>query len=410
MHAGLQDGPPFSIPQCCALGNDSAMNSTSPPAKSQGVKKPSRGSKNPYPAHSPRFWHGMTWGAWLALIFRHRLRIHPVRWPMAFLITLITPFNTVVGGLQTLIYGRRIGETEFTEPPVFIIGHWRSGTTLLHELMSLDDRFGSPSTYQCFAPKHFLLTEWFMTRFMGWLVPKQRPMDNMAAGWAKPQEDEFALLTLNAPTPYFRMAFPNDPPPYMELLNMQGVSERDLTRFEHAIVGFAQAITYRYGKRLLFKSPPHTGRVETLSRLFPGAKFIHITRNPYEIYSSTVKLWESLDDVQGLQRPRHEYLNEYVFECFERMYAGFEDQRTRLPAGHVVDLAYEDLVADPIKHVERIYSTLALGDFEPLRSKLEAFVASQKDYQTNRHQVEPALREQIHSRWSRYFERYGYAP
>jgi omega-hydroxy-beta-dihydromenaquinone-9 sulfotransferase len=351
----------------------------------------------------------MTWGAWLALIFSHSLRIHPLRWPMAFLITLITPFNSVMGAVQSLLYGRKIAETELPEPPVFIIGHWRSGTTYLHELMSLDDRFGSPTTYQCFAPKHFLLTEWFMVNFMGWLVPKQRPMDNMAAGWSNPQEDEFALLVLNAPTPYFRMAFPNDPPPHMELLNMQGVAPEKLKRFEQAIVGFAKLITYRYGKRLLFKSPPHTGRIETLARLFPGAKFIHITRHPYAVFPSTQKLWESLDDVQGLQRPRHERLDEYVFDCFERMYAGFEDQRQRLPMENIVDVRYEDLVQDPVGHVHSLYEKLGLGDFDSVRAKLEEFVVRQKDYKTNQHELEPELQSEIRGRWSGYFEKYGYA-
>jgi omega-hydroxy-beta-dihydromenaquinone-9 sulfotransferase len=378
------------------------------PSDQSEPKRKHSGAKNPYPAYSPRFWHGMTLGAWLALIFRHQLRIHPIRWPMALLITLITPFNSVMNAVQRLIYGRRLDETTFAAPPVFIVGHWRSGTTWLHELMSLDERFGSPTTYQCFAPGHFLLTEWFMTRFMSWLVPKQRPMDNMEASWQAPQEDEFALLTLNAPTPYFRMAFPNDPPPYLEMLDMQGVAAGDLRRFEQALTGFARLITHHTGKRLLFKSPPHTGRIETLARLFPGAKFIHITRDPYAIYSSTQRLWESLDDVQGLQRPRHEHLDEYVFDCLIRMYRGFEDQRTRLDSASIVDLKYEDLVQDPVEHVRKLYERLELGDFKPVRGKLEAAVAEKQGYKTNKHELKPSLKEEVRKRWAQYFEKYGY--
>jgi hypothetical protein len=385
------------------------MAPPSAPSTTNSQRKQPRGAKNAYPWYSPRFWHGMTWGAWMSLIFRHRLRIHPIRWAMAFLITLITPFNSIMGAVQSLIYGRRIRETQLAAPPVFIVGHWRSGTTYLHELMSLDDRFGSPTTYQCFAPLHFLLTEWFMTTFLFWLVPKQRPMDNMAASWAAPQEDEFALLTLNAPTPYFRMAFPNDPPPHMELLNMQGVSPQDQSRFEAVLSHFARLITFRYGKRLLFKSPPHTGRLETLSRLFPGAKFIHITRDPYAIFSSTRKLWESLDDVQGLQRPRHEHLDEYIYDCYERMYGGFFDQRTRVDSESVVDLKYEDLVQDPVGHVQALYERLGLGDFSPVRDKLVQYAAGKKDYKTNRHELEPELKTAIRLRWSEYFDRFGYA-
>jgi hypothetical protein len=233
-------------------------------------------------------------------------------------------------------------------------------------------------------------------------------MDNMAAGWSRPQEDEFALLTLGAPTPYLRMAFPNDGPVCMEFLDMQGCSEADQSRFEQALTYFAKLISYKTEKRLLFKSPPHTGRVELLSRLFPGAKFIHITRNPYSLFPSTVRLWESLDDVQSLQWPKHEGLDEYVFECLTRMYRGFEDQRQRLDPANIIDLRYEDLVADPVGEVERIYSRLSLGYFEPVREKLTAFVGEQKDYQTNKHSLDPALQDRIRERWAGYFERYGY--
>jgi hypothetical protein len=373
------------------------------------VSKKKVGAKNAYPLHAPRFWHGMTWVAWLQLIARHRFRIHPFRWPMALAITCITPFNTVMGSLQSLLYGNQIQKQPIEQPPVFIIGHWRSGTTYLHELMSLDDRFGSPTTYQCFAPKHFLLTEWLIAKYMGFLIPKQRPMDNMAAGWERPQEDEFALLALNAPTPYFRIAFPNDPPPFMNFLDMQEVASAELARFKAALEYFVKLVTFRTGKRLLLKSPPHTGRIAVLSRMFPGAKFVHITRDPHAIFSSTKKLWESLDDVQGLQLPHHRELEEYVFSALERMYAGFVQQSSILNAENFYQLRYEDLVADPAKHVGEIYQQLQLGDYANLREKIVQFAGTQKDYQTNRHELPEELKSKIRQRWNVYFERFGYA-
>jgi hypothetical protein len=204
------------------------------------------------------------------------------------------------------------------------------------------------------------------------------------------------------------MAFPNDGPVHMEFLDMQGCSAVDLARFEQAMLHFAKLITYKTGKRLLFKSPPHTGRIEVLSRLFPGAKFIHITRNPDSLFPSTVRLWKSLDDVQALQYPKHEGVEEYVFECLTRMYRGFEEQRPKIDPANIVDLRYEDLVADPVGKVAEIYQQLDLGDFEPVRDKLAAFVGEQKDYQTNKHSLDPALREKIRERWAGYCERYGY--
>jgi omega-hydroxy-beta-dihydromenaquinone-9 sulfotransferase len=375
----------------------------------QQITKPAKLDANPYPWFSPRFWHGMRPGAWWALMYRHGFRIHPIRWPMAFLISLITPFNSVMGAVQRLVHGRKIEATELKEPPVFIIGHWRSGTTYLHELMHLDERFVSPTTYQCFAPHHCLLTEWLMTHLGAWLMPKQRPMDNMAAGWSRPQEDEFALLTLGAPTPYLRMAFPNEEPPYREFFDMRDCSEADLRKFEKAIVYFVKLLTFAKSKRVLLKSPPHTGRIEVLSRLFPGAKFIHIVRHPFALFPSTMRLWQSLDEVQGLQMPRGQGMDEYVFDCLTRIYAGFEEQRERLPAGSIYEIRYEDLVHDPVAEVAKMYQKLELGDFQTVREKMAEFVAEQKDYKPNKHHIEKSLKDKIHERWAAYFERYGYA-
>jgi hypothetical protein len=370
--------------------------------------KPAKLKANPYPWYSPRFWHGMRPGAWWKLCAAHGFRIHPIRWPMAFMIGLITPINSMLGVAQRVCYGSSIDKTEIKEPPVFIIGHWRSGTTYLHELMHLDERFISPTTYQCFAPHHFLVSEWLIARFGGFLMPKQRPMDNVAAGWYRPQEDEFALLTLGAPTPYLRMAFPNHPPPYHEFLDMQGCQPEDLRRFEQALGHFVRLLTYAGNKRVLLKSPPHTGRVEVLAKLFPGARFVHIVRNPYALYASTVRLWKSLDAVQSLQMPHGRGLEEYVFDCLTRMYSGFEAQRQRVPPGSIYDVRYEDLVANPVAEVNKIYDELGLGDFGSTRERIAAFAGEQKDYQANKHELDDAARSQIRERWASYFERYGY--
>jgi omega-hydroxy-beta-dihydromenaquinone-9 sulfotransferase len=364
---------------------------------------------NPYPWYSPRFWHGMRPLVWWKLCAEHGFRIHPIRWPMAFLIGLITPFNSVMGAAQRLRYGRKIEATEIEHPPVFIIGHWRSGTTYLHELMHLDERFVSPTTYQCFAPHHCLLTEGLMNTLGSWLIPKLRPMDNMAAGWDRPQEDEFALLTLGVPTPYLRMAFPNDPPPCCEFLNMQGCKPEDLARFERAIVRFVKLLTFAAEKRVLLKSPPHTGRVEVLARLFPGAKFIHIVRHPFALFPSTMRLWQSLDEVQGLQMPRGRGLEEYVFDCLTRMYRGFEDQRKRLDPAAIYDVRYEDLVADPFTEIGKMYKRLDLGAYSFVSGKIMEAVEAQKDYKPNKHKMDDALKARIRQRWAAYFDRYGYA-
>lgn len=363
---------------------------------------------NTYPFWSPRFWHGMRLGDWSRLLWRNRFRINPIRMPMAAIITGCAGFNSTMALIQRGIYGRRIAATEVKQPPVFIIGHWRSGTTYLHELLVRDDRFAFPTTYECFVPHHFLITGRVLPSLVWFLMPPKRPMDNMSAGFGHPQEDEFALCTLGAPTPYLRMAFPNDPPPYNEMLDMEGVSNDDLRRFEQAMKYFLQVLTFSKQKRLVLKSPPHTGRIEVLARLFPGARFIHIVRDPYALFSSTMRLWKSLDPAQAFQIPRHAHLEEYVFTCFERMYRGFERQRSLLEPDQLCDVRYEDLVRDPLGETRLVYEKLDLGDFDAVRPKLEEYVKQQKNYRVNQHDLDPELARQVAERWAGYFERYGY--
>ena len=127
------------------------------------------------------------------------------------------------------------------------------------------------------------------------------------------------------------------------------------------------------------------------------------------MFASTVRLWKSLEQVQAFQIPRHDDLEEYVFTCLERMYEGFHRQREQLNPSQIYDIRYEQLAQDPIGQIELVYKHLELGDFEPVRPKLEAYVESQSGYQTNRHDIEPDLSRRIADRWSNYIERYGYS-
>jgi len=382
------------------------MSKTDEKAKSTDTRK---SPVHTYPAWSPRFWHGMLFGDWLRLLARNRFRIHPVRWGLACTVTGCTVLNSALRIRQQLFYGRKIPKTEIEDPPIFIIGHWRSGTTYLHELMVRDDRFGYPTTYECFAPRHFLTSSWSIPRLVGFLLPRTRPMDNMSAGFDLPQEDEFALANMGCPTPYWRLAFPNEPPCYMELLDMEGVSDEVLSRWKRDLIWFIRALTLRKKKPLILKSPPHTGRIKILSELFPGSRFVHMTRNPDTLFASTRRLWPSLEVAQGLQVPRSEYLDEYIFDCFERMYRGFEKQRGAIDPDRICDVRYEDLVRDPIGQLEAIYEKLGLGDFESIRPKIEAHVSSKKDYKPNRHtELEPEIKAELQRRWAGYYEKYGY--
>ncbi len=377
------------------------------PRKKSATKSP---LVNSYPFYSPRFWNGLRAGDYLRRLGKHRFRIHPIRFVMTGLIFCCTVINTVLASLQHLIYARKIAETKLVKPPIFVVGHWRSGTTYLHEILCQDKRLAFSSTYDCFVPHHFLVSRWCLGPLMRWLVPPQRPMDNMKAGAGFPQEDEFALCSLNAPTPYWRIAFCNDPPPYVDLLNFDKSDPKVVEEVRQTFTKFYKTLTLRDQKQLILKSPPHTGRIETLAKWYPGAKFIHISRHPHQVIPSTVRLWKSLDYVQSFQIPKYseEELLDYVFECFDVMYEGYCRAAESMDPNQLIEVKYEDLVSQPLSVVESIYSQLELNDFEECRTAVTELLAGRRDYQANTKEIDTELRDLIDNHCSQYMDRFGY--
>ncbi len=371
---------------------------------------PGQDAPHAYPWWSPRFWHGMPLHVWWGLVAEHGGKIQPLKLGLAATVSAAAIFNSVAEPLSDARYRRRLRQPPKTPPPVFILGHWRSGTTLLHELMMLDERFCCPSTYQCFAPGHFLLTETLLTRALAWVMPAKRPMDNVAAGWSRPQEDEFALANMGAPSPYRRMAFPATSTNAPVALDLTKLPADDLARWKSAMRRFLARLAVRDPRRPILKSPPHTARMGILADMFPGARFLHVVRDPFVVFPSTVRLWRSLDEVQGFQVDRGERLEEYVFACFEEMYAAFERDRPQLAAGQLHEVRYEDLVRDPVGKLAEAYDALQLGDFATLQPTLEDHARSRQmtKYRTNTYRHEPRLVSEIARRWQPFIERYGY--
>ncbi|MDR1962643.1 MAG: sulfotransferase [Planctomycetaceae bacterium] len=359
----------------------------------------------------PRFWDGMTIRAWLRLLKSGRFRVAPIRWGMVFIVTaLAVTFNSPCAAAQKLCYGTRIRRTDLAEPPVFIIGHWRSGTTLLHEYLIRDSRFTFADTYACFAPEHFIVSRYLLRPIAALLMPKKRPIDNMEAGFDRPQEDEFALTSMGLPSPYRNLIFPNNIPGIdLEYLTLRHLSEEQRQEWLDGLDIFLKSLTYLSpGKRIILKSPPHTGRIRTILQRYPEAKFVHIHRNPYSIFPSTYNLWMRLARDEGVQRPSGIGMEDYIFNTLNTMYESLEADLEILKPNQFCDIAFKELTGEPIKTLETIYQSLQLDGFETVRPVFEEFAATQKSYQKNQFDLNPETKEQIAIRWHHYFERYGY--
>ena len=72
---------------------------------------------------------------------------------------------------------------------------------------------------------------------------------------------------------------------YDKYLTFREASLDEIARWQSALKWFVQKLAYSKGNRpLVLKSPAHTGRVRLLLEAFPEARFIHIHRNPYDVF------------------------------------------------------------------------------------------------------------------------------
>lgn len=374
------------------------------------MAQPQPAQSNPPPVswQTGVIWMGCGFGALWRLLAAHRFRLPWSSLPACACDLSCAAFNSTLGGLQDLLWARTLNRIDLPDDPLFVLGHWRSGTTLLHELLALDPRHRCPTNYECFVPRHFLISQRWLKPCIRFLLPKNRIADSMPVEWELPQEDEFALLALGALSPYLSIAFPNEPAQFGEYYALDGLSPDELARWQETLTRFLRQLLWNRPGRLVLKSPPHTFRLAVLERLFPRARYLHIVRDPYAVFASTVKLWKSLFAAQSYQKPTYACLEDRVLETFCRMYARFEAARPGIDPHRICDVRYEDLIRDPSGQMQQVYERLELGDFASVSDAVAAYFGQRADYRPSRYQLAPAHQAAVSERWLPLMRPYGY--
>ena len=170
---------------------------------------------------------------------------------------------------------------------------------------------------------------------------------------------------------------------YGRYLTFRDAHPAETAAWSAALLYFLKALTLKTGRPLILKSPPHTARIRLLLGLFPDARFIHIRRDPYVVFVSTVGLLKVVRPVFRLQRGPRRSMIEDVLRTYRTMYdavlrrlfarASRPTRRSRL----------EELERDPIGQVRSIYDRLSLGSFGTFLPSLNSYLSSIAGYRKN---------------------------
>lgn len=330
--------------------------------------------------------------------------------PRAFLISLLSAGGGIVRAKERKWFEQKIEPLPLTEDPIFVIGHWRSGTTFLHTLMSQDDRLGYISNYQSWLPEQSLKIRPIPRQIFQHSLPTKRPMDNMALTLDSPQEEEYSLGNLGMFGFYQGWSFPRKMSAYFDRsVLFEGVTPGYIEQWKKAYLRIIKLAAHKnQGKRLILKNPANTARIKVLLELFPDAKFIHIYRNPYVVYPSTQNLYRKLLPIHTFQSFGEPEMGDNVLDFYQKLMQRFFETQSLIRPQNLIEVKYEDLEANPVGEVAKIYSQFGLA-FEPMKTQLEEYWAAQPHYAKNQYRFEPEDVEKVSRHCQLTIDRWGYA-
>jgi hypothetical protein len=359
-------------------------------------------------ACGPGVLAGVTAGDWLRLLRENRFAIDSPYLLRAASITWAALTNSLFRRYEDWRFGPALKDV-VVQPPLFVLGHWRSGTTHLHYLLGCDRRFAFANFYQSCYPHTFLSTERHFSGPQAFLLPKRRPYDDVRTDLKVPQEDEFALAVSCFRSPYLAGVFPRRAGHYDQFLTFRHASRRDVEAWKAALLTLLRKLTLKYGKPLVLKSPAHTARIKLLLEVFPGAKFVHIRRDPYAVFRSMLHTYATGLPWGRLQRTDRFDWTGRMIRQYRELYDAYFEERALIPAGHFHDVCYEELERNPVGEVRKIYEALSLPDFAAVEPDLRRYLDSLSAYRKNVFEpLPPDQRRRIAAEWRRSFEEWGY--
>jgi omega-hydroxy-beta-dihydromenaquinone-9 sulfotransferase len=319
-------------------------------------------------------------------------------------------WSSVFSRVEMLKYGRILGDHPVPADPIFIIGHWRTGSTFLHQLMAQDPQLTTPTLFQVAQPDSFLTAYHYYKPLFKSVVSKHRPMDMVRLGMNEPQEDEYAIYRMTRGSPLEKLVFPEKDKYFLTGVASFLPSEKHMPEWERKVVQFFRKIHFQTGKRIVSKNPFNSLRTDTLIKLFPGARFIHIVRNPYDSVPSTIHMWSIVQRQNALNHNMRRPLAGEVCDVMNFMTAQVDERLKKLPAGRSCEIRFEDLERDPAGSLRTLYGCLDIPFTSDFEDNIRKFLAEISGYKKNTFTLSEEEKQTISVKMKDFMSRYHYFP
>jgi len=363
------------------------------------------------------FEHPFIFGSfrsWLKVLWGNR-DIERKFIPRVLFVTLVSLSTSPLRIYESLRFGRTVRKTVVHPSPIFIIGHWRSGTTHLHNILVRDKNLGCVSMWQAFAPGLCLIDERILKNPFNKIAKKMHPtreIDNIPLSLDNPEEEDLAIANMS-PYSYLHMySYPRRATYFFEkyVTYFNNLPESIISEWKEIYLTILRKATLKAGgKQLVIKNCADSARIKPLLELFPNAKFIHIYRNPYNIFRSTQHLYRVVMERAQLQEVGQGEHENWVLLFYAQLMQKLLADKSLIPAGNLVEVRYEDLDKEPLAQLRKVYETLSLPGFAEAEPAFRAYLASIANYQKLAHkQLDDNVVTKVNRNWHFAFDALGY--
>ena len=322
------------------------------------------------------------------------------------LLTLLVRYTAVepLRLVERFVFDRKIAAHQLPKDPIFVIGHWRSGTSYLQTVLSQDPSLATSTLYRSiFADIFYVSESWLKPIFnrLAHLLRLPFSLQRQPLHLDIPAEGDVALCSLLSPYSYtWGHIFPTRFGVWMDRCVFNPPPPVAAGWLEHYDTFVRKLSLASGGRQLVMKSPGDTARVALLLRQYPDARFVYIHRDPVAVFHSNTYFWSVIHREFALQKLTPEDVQAVVLDTYESMVEGYLSQREQIPASQRVEVRYEDLLRDPMATIEVVYRGLGKG---VVPDEIQAYLSQQKPYGPNTVATSPAQDAMIRQRWAQSF-------
>ena len=349
----------------------------------------------------------------ISLLFRNR-RISFSSLHLLCIYMMKTISSFFYGMIELVFYAREIENTVINDAPIFVLGHYRNGTTLLQKLLCSDSNFGSIKYQDVFFPISAFIFPGITRRIQQLMISvfgiKNIFFNNMTLRLNDPGEEDLYMISGSSRySTAWGFVFPRA---IMKYFNKWTIfdNNKEKEKWKRAYSYYMKRITLKNDHRpLVLKSPPNIARIKVLLELFPNARFVFISRNPYHVFYSMQNLWTNvIEKYFTLQKISVHERHDIILSLYSTLMSQYIEDRGLIPEGQHIEIRFEDLEQDPIGEIEKIYSSLDIPGFDLSIESIKGRLELEKGYSKNSYNYDEKTLDIISEKWGDFIHEWNY--